>query len=342
VTRHAGGVRRHDDGPNPRSGPSYRGTAADDHSHHGAHQHGHHHAVPAMVRGHRGTLTAVLLITASVFVVGVVGALVSGSLALLADAGHMLTDVAGLGLALLAAVIAERPATPERTWGFRRAEVLAAALQAAVLLGVGVFVLVEGVRRMFEPAEVAATPMLVFGAVGLAGNAVAILLLSRVRSANLNTRAAFLEVVNDALGSAAVLLAAVVIAVTGWYRVDALASLLIGALILPRTWRLLRDAVDVLLESTPKGVDLTMVRAHILAAEHVHAVHDLHATSVSSDLPVLTAHVVVDDSCFEDGRLPKLLDELQRCLVGHFDVTHSTFQFEPAGHAEHEQRTHPC
>jgi cobalt-zinc-cadmium efflux system protein len=182
--------------------------------------------------------------------------------------------------------------------------------------------------------------MVVFGVVGLLGNALSILLLSRVRSANLNTRAAFLEVVNDALGSAAVVIAAAVIAATGWYRVDAVASLFMGVLILPRTWHLLRDSVDVLLEGTPKGVDLTMVRAHLLAADHVHAVHDLHASSVATDLPVLTAHVVVDDSCFADGRLPQLLDELQHCLAGHFDVAHSTFQFEPAGHADHEPRTH--
>jgi cobalt-zinc-cadmium efflux system protein len=293
-----------------------------------------------VVPGHRRTLLAVLLITAAVFVVGLVGALVSGSLALLADAGHMLTDLAGLGLALLAAVVAERPATPARTWGFRRAEVLAAAVQAAVLLGVGLYVLVEAVRRLIAPPEVSSTAMVVFGLLGLFGNAVSILLLARIRSANLNTRAAFLEVVNDALGSAAVLVAAAVIALTGWYRADALASLLMGALILPRTWRLLRDSVDVLLESTPKSVDLTVVRAHILGNEHVHAVHDLHASSVATDLPVLTAHVVVDESCFHDGRLPQLLDELQRCLAGHFDVAHSTFQFEPVGHVDHEHRTH--
>lgn len=302
---------------------------------------GHNHAPAAVPDAvHTRRLAAVLAITATVLVVEVVGAVVSGSLALLADAGHMLTDVAGLAFALVAAVLAQRPATPQRTWGYRRAEVLAAAAQAAVLFAVGVFVLVEGFRRLLEPPGVAATAMLVFGLVGLAGNAFGIGLLARSRGSNLNMRAAFLEVVNDALGSAAVLAAALVIAVTGWLRADAVASILIGALILPRTWRLLRETVDVLLEATPKNLDLGEVRDHLLAVEHVHGVHDLHASQVATDLPVLTAHVVVDDSCFLDAHLPALLDQLQHCLAGHFDVEHSTFQFERAGHSDHEHPTH--
>ncbi len=298
--------------------------------------HGHGHAPGS---SHR-PLAIVLAISVTILVVEVVGALVSGSLALLADAGHMLTDVAGLTLALIASVMALRPATTARTWGFRRAEVLAAAAQAAVLLAVGCFVLVEGVRRLIEPPAVASGAMIVFGIVGLAGNALSAVLLSRVEAPNLNTRAALLEVVNDALGSIAVLVAAAVIWVTGWMRADAVASLVIGSMILPRTWRLLRETVDVLMESTPKGVDLAHVRAHILEVPHVRDVHDLHATSVASDLPVLTAHVVVDDSCFRDGHLPRLLDQLQACLAGHFDLEHSTFQFEPAGHVAHEHSAH--
>ena len=302
--------------------------------------HDHGHSVSAG-SGHRRPLAIVLGISSLILVVEVVGALISGSLALLADAGHMLTDVAGLSLALVAAVLAARPASDTRTWGYRRAEVLAAAAQAAVLLAVGGFVLVEGVRRLVSPPEVASGVMAAFGVVGLLGNAVSIVLLLRIQRGNLNTRAATLEVVNDALGSAAVLIAAVVIALTGWLRADAVASLLIGVLIVPRTWKLLRETVDVLMEATPKGVDLAHVRAHILAVPHVQQVHDLHASSVASDLPVLTAHVVVDDSCFHDGHLPALLDELQQCLTGHFDVEHSTFQFEPASHAAHEHAAHP-
>ncbi len=252
----------------------------------------------------------------------------------------MLTDVAGLSLALVAATLATKPATDARTWGYRRAEVLAAAAQAAVLLAVGAFVLVEGIKRLIEPPDVASNVMIIFGLVGLVGNAVSILILSRISSGNLNTRAAFLEVVNDALGALAVLIAAIVIATTGWLRADAVASLLIGVLILPRTWKLLSETIDVLLEATPKNVDLTEVRAHVLKVAHVQGIHDLHASTVATGLPVLTAHVVVDDDCFYDGHVPQLLDEVQACLGTHFDVDHSTFQFEPESHAAHEHAAH--
>ena len=301
---------------------------------------GHEHAEGA--GDDRRRLAIVLGITSVVLVAEVIGALVSGSLALLADAGHMLTDAAGLLIALIAARLAARPATTRRTWGYRRAEVLAATLQAAVLLAVGVFVLVEGIRRLLDPPEVASTAMLVFGVVGLAGNVAALLVLSRRRNTDLNMRAAFLEVVNDALGSVAVLVAAVVIATTGWLRADAVVSILIGALILPRTIRLLRETVEVLLEATPRGLDLDHVRRHLLELPHVHAVHDLHASQIATGLPVLTAHVVIDDSCFHDGHAPQMLDQLQACVAGHFPVAveHSTFQLEPRSHAHHEAGAH--
>ena len=300
---------------------------------------GHSHDAGAAA-DHRGRLAAVLGITVTVLVVEVVGALVSGSLALLADAGHMLTDVAGLTLGLFAAVLSRRPPTDARTWGYRRAEVLAAAAQAAVLLTVGIFVLVEGVQRLFDPPPVTSSVMILFGVIGLVGNIVGLLILAGGRSANLNMRAAFLEVANDALGSVAVLVAAVIIATTGWLRADAVASLVIGVLIIPRTLRLLRESVDVLLESTPKGLDLQHVRSRILRLPHVHDVHDLHASQVATGLPVLTAHVVVDDTCFHDGHLGPMLDELQRCIHADFNVEHSTIQFESATHAEHEHPTH--
>jgi cobalt-zinc-cadmium efflux system protein len=307
-----------------------------------SHGHGHGSAPGSGAdAGSRRVLTVVLAITCVVLLVEVVGAVWSGSLALLADAGHMLTDVAGLSLALLAAVLVQRPPTDQLTWGYRRAEVLAAAAQAAVLLAVGGFILVEGVQRLIDPPEVTSGLMVVFGVVGLIGNSIGIWLLSRVGSDNLNLRAAFLEVVNDALGSVAVLVAAATIAITGWARADAVASLVIGILIVPRTWGLLRETVDVLLESTPRGVDLAEVRQHILAVPHVQALHDLHASTVASGLPVLTVHVVVDDECFHDGHLTSMLDHMQGCLAGHFDVEHSTFQFEPASHLDHEHAAHP-
>lgn len=327
--------------------------------------HGHSHSHGG---GDRRRLAAALGVTLVVLVSGVVGGLLTGSLALLADAGHMLTDAAGLGVALLASSLALRPATSARTWGLGRAEVLAAVLQAALLLAVGVLIAVEGVRRLVDPPAVASSGMLVFGAVGLVGNAVALWVLTRPerprasthdhdhdgadeheherehaeRPMGMNRRAAVLEVANDALGSVAVLVAAGVIALTGWTRADAVVSLLIGVLIVPRTLLLLREATDVLLESVPRGLDLAAVREHLLGQPHVLAVHDLHATQITSGLPVLTAHVVLDDSCFLDGHAPEVLDQLQECVRGHFPVsiTHSTFQVEPASHADHEHGVH--
>jgi cobalt-zinc-cadmium efflux system protein len=296
---------------------------------------GHGHA-----GGDRKKLGLALAITVAILAVQVLGAVVSGSLALLADAGHVLTDVAGLTLALVASRLAGRPMTDLRTWGYLRAEVIAAAAQAAVLLAVGGYILVESVRRMVTAPNVESGSMAIFAAIGLAGNAVAIAILAGSRGHNLNMRAAFLEVVSDALGSVAVLVAAAAIWLTGWYRADAVASLLIGALIVPRTLRLLRDSVDVLLESTPKGLDLLAVRRHVLAVPHVQAVHDLHASQVAAGLPVFSAHLVVDDSCFHDGHLTGLLDEVQACLAGHFDVEHSTIQFEASSHVDHEPAAH--
>lgn len=304
--------------------------------------HDHDHGPELAAGQNRRRLTLVLTITGAVLVTEVIGAILTGSLALLADAGHMLTDAAGLIMALLAAHLVTRPATSNRTWGFHRAETLAAAAQAVLLLAVGTFVFVEGIRRLLEPVEIAPTGMLIFGIVGLAGNAISLAVLASSRRANLNLRAAFLEVLNDALGSVAVIVAAVVIAVTGWTRADAVVSLLIGALILPRTLGLLRDSGRVLLEATPTGLDLDDIRSHILDVDHVQDVHDLHATQIATGLPVLTAHVTVDDQCFYDGHLGQLLDDLQACVAGHFPVSveHSTFQFEQAGHTAHEAGHH--
>lgn len=289
----------------------------------------------------RRRLNVVLAITIAVLAAQVTGAVVSGSLALLTDTGHALTDAVGLGLALAATVLAARPPTARRTWGYLRAEVLAAGAQATVLLAVGGFVLVEAVRRLIEPPVVASQAMALFGAVGLAGNLACLAVLAGGRQRSLNLRAAFLEVLNDALGSAAVVGSALLIAVTGWTRLDAVASLLIAAMIVPRTVILLRETLSVLLESTPPGLDLDSVRNHVLGVDHVVGVHDVHATLVATGLPVLTAHVVVNDVCFHNGHVPPLLDALQGCLAGHFDIDHSTFQIEPLSHAEREQARHP-
>jgi cobalt-zinc-cadmium efflux system protein len=303
--------------------------------------HEHDHAPPGAA-DHRGRLGIAFAITMTILIAEAVGALITGSLALLVDTAHMLTDAGGLLLALFAASLSMRPPSPHRTWGFRRAEVLAALGQAAVLLAVGVYVLVEGIRRLFNPPEIASNLLIVFGIIGLVGNVASLLVLSAGRSANFNMRAAFLEVTNDALGSVAVIVAAIVIATTGWLQADAVAGLLIGAFILPRAFKLLLETSAVLLESTPPGLDLDAVRAHLLALEHVREVHDMHASLIATGLPVISAHVVVDEDCFNDGHAGRILDQLQECVATHFDVAveHSTFQVEPAAHRDHEHPSH--
>jgi cobalt-zinc-cadmium efflux system protein len=290
----------------------------------------------------RGRLGIALGISATVLVAEVIGAIVTGSLALLVDAAHVLTDAGGLAIALTAASLVGRPASSKRTFGFARAEVLGATAQAAILLAVGIFVLVEAVQRLFHPPEIAGGPLILFGVIGLLGNVASIAVLASGRKSNFNMRAAFLDVLGDAVGSIAVIAAAIVIALTGFQLADALAAILIGALILPRAFLLLRETTSVLLESTPKGLDLDSVRDHLLRLDHVQAVHDLHVSQIATGLPVLTAHVVVDDECFYDGHNAQMLDDLQHCVAEHFDVQieHSTFQLEPAGHVAHEHPTH--
>lgn len=303
------------------------------------HAHGHSHGSS---ESHKGRLAIALGITLAVFVLQVIGALLTGSLALLFDSAHVLTDAGGLAMALLAARLMSKPSTDKRTWGFARAEVLAATAQAAVLLAVGLVVLVEGVKRLFQPAEIASQEMVIFGVIGLVGNIISLLVLLGGRGNNFNMRAAFLEVLNDALGSVAVIVAAIIIATTGWMQADAIVAMLIGVLILPRTVKLLLETVSVLLESTPKGLDLEKVREHILGLDHVRGVHDLHASQIATGLPILSAHVVVDEECFHDGHAAEMLDALQRCVAGHFAVAidHSTFQLEPVGHRDHEVGAH--
>ena len=298
----------------------------------------HQHVTAA--QAHRGRLAWVLAITSVVLVAQVVGGLVSGSFALLADAGHMLTDAAGLLLALLATRLAARPATPRRTFGWQRAEVLAAMVNGMVVAGVGVVVLVEGVGRVAHPRPVDAGLMLAVALVGLAANAIGIVLLHRGQGESLTVRGAYLEVLGDLLGSVAVVGAALVVLATGFTRADGIASVLVGLVILPRAAVLLRQVGAVLLEAAPEGVDLAVVRAHIADVPGVADVHDLHAWTITSGVPVLSAHVVVHDEVLASGATGGVLDALGECLAGHFDVEHCTFQIEPAAHAAHESATH--
>jgi cobalt-zinc-cadmium efflux system protein len=294
------------------------------------------HAHGTAAAANRNRLGVVFALTLVIFVVELVGGLASNSLALLADAGHMFTDVAGIGLALGAIWFAGRPANGGRTFGYLRLEILAAVINAVLLFGVAAVVLFEAWRRLSEPPEIASGLMLVVALVGLAANAVSLFLLRNAQGASLNMRGAYLEVMGDFAGSAAVIIAAVVIAATDWTPADTIASALIGLLIIPRTWRLLRDAIDILLEATPKGINLEDVRSHILQAAGVADVHDLHAWTITSGMNVVSAHVVLD----EGADPPEVLDELCRCLSGDFDIEHSTFQLESADRRRLEEAPH--
>lgn len=301
---------------------------------------GHSHSGGTAAGGQRGRLTIVLAITGTLFCLEVVGGVLAHSLVLFADAAHMAADAAGVGLSLLAVVWAARPATSRRTFGYQRAEIIAAVFNAVVLFGLGAFIVVEAIQRLVNPGSAKPGIMAGFGVLALLGNAVNLKLLARGQGESLNVRGAYLEVLSDLLGAAAVLVAAVVITLTRYQRADPLASLLIGLLILPRTVRLLRDAVDVLLEATPKGVDLDEVRKHILSTPGVLSCHDLHAWTITSGQPVLSAHVVVEAGLWHNGTAPQVLDRLDECLKEHFDTEHSTIQLEPQTHADHEAELH--
>ena len=308
------------------------------HDHGRGHPHGH-----ASGRAEdRRRLLLVLAVTSTVLVVEAVGSWVSGSLALLADAGHMLTDAAGILVALLASLIATRPVSPRRTFGFHRAEILAAVVNALVLLGVCGYLAYAGTRRLVHPADVDGGQMLVFAAVGLCSNLVSVALLSARRDESLNMRGAYLEVLSDTVGSVLAIVAGVLVLTTGFQRADSVASLLIAAMVLPRAWALLGEAGGVLLESTPRGMDLQEVRRHLCGVGGVVDVHDLHAWTITSGMPALSAHVTVTEASLAERGVGPILDDLTGCVAGHFGVDHATFQVEPESHRDHEHDTeHP-
>ena len=298
-----------------------------------SHNHGH--------SANRNRLLIAIGIVAAVLVVEVVGALLSGSLSLLADAGHMLSDLTGLIVALMATIVAARPATDRQTFGFRRAEVFGALINGLFLVAVAVSVTIGAIGRLVNgEAEVQSTPMLVVAAIGLVANLGALLLLRPAAGHSINMRGAYLEVLGDLIGSITVIVAAVVIMLTGFVQADAIASLLIAVFIVPRAFLLLRDVVRVLSEAAPADTDVAEIRDHILGTAGVVAVHDVHVWAITSGAPVFTAHVVVEPAVFRSGGTGRLLDELSGCLSKHFDVEHSTFQLEPAEHAAHEDEFH--
>lgn len=301
--------------------------------------HSHDHGHAAGRAEDRRRLVLVLGVTSTVVVVEALGAWWSGSLALLADAGHMLTDAAGILIALSASLIATRPASPRRTFGYHRVEILAAVLNALVLLGVCGYLAYAGTKRLVDPVDIDAGQMLVFAAIGLAANLVSVAVLARRKDSSLNMRGAYLEVLSDTFGSVAAIVAGVLVLTTGFLRADSIASLVIAGLVLPRAWSLLREAGAVLLEAAPRGLDVEEVRRHLSEVDGVVDVHDLHAWTITSGMPALSAHVTVTDAALADRGVGRILDDLSACVDDCFAIEHATFQVEPTSHRAHEHDT---
>jgi len=282
-----------------------------------------------------------LTLIAVFFLVEIVAAILGSSLVLFADAGHMITDVSALAMSAWALRLARRPAEARWTFGLRRAEILSAAVNGISLAAVGLVILVEAIQRLVTPHVVNGTLVLGIALTGATVNLVATNVLGRANRGNLNIRGAYLHVLTDLFAFIATAIAGVVIMVSHWQRADAAASLVVVALMAYAAWGLLRDAGRILLQGTPDNLDLVDVRTHLTGVAHVVDVHDLHAWSVASDLTTLSAHVVVESTCFDDGHAPQILDALQNCLTEHFSVQHATFQLEPATHESHEEGLHP-
>jgi cobalt-zinc-cadmium efflux system protein len=298
-----------------------------DHRHVPAERGGGHR--PTAAAQSQGRLFVVLLLTTAYMLVEVVGGLLTGSLALLADAGHMLTDVVGVAMALVAIRFAQRPATPGRTYGFYRMEILAAVANGVLLFGVAAYILYEAWQRFLEPPEIRSLPMLVVATGGLVVNLVSAKLLHAGAGESLNVQGAFLEVISDLLGSLGVIVAAVVIHFTGWWQADPIVSVVIGLFILPRTWRLMKGGLDVLLEATPAHIDVQQVQAAMAAVPGVTSVHDLHVWTITSGFVAMSGHVEARGRPSGD-----VLHDLQDLLRERFEIEHTTLQVESDDHVD--------
>src|SRR5918995_3027124 len=290
----------------------------------GHHEHDH---TPNARDGNRRALVVVLVLTASFTVVEIIGGILTGSLALLADAGHMLSDNLSLAVALFAAWLAGRPATPAKSFGYRRAEILAALANGVTLVAISVWVFMEAYERLLEPAEVLGTPMLIVATLGLLVNAAGATILYRSGGESLNVQGAMRHVFADALGSVGAMAAAAVIILTGWRYADPLISVAIGILILASSWKLLRDSTNILLEATPPNLNATEVGEKLASAEGIVEVHDLHIWTITSGFPALSAHVLVGghEDCHARRR------DLERLLANEYGISHTTLQVDHVG-----------
>jgi cobalt-zinc-cadmium efflux system protein len=292
------------------------------------HTHEHPHASPGRSRGGGQRALAIVFVLITAFMVAeVVGGLITGSLALIADAGHMLSDSFSLGLALFAVWIAARPPTPNRSYGYKRAEILAALFNGATLVAVSLWIFFEAYRRLQDPPEILGGPMLVIATLGLVVNVVGVLILMRSGGENLNVQGALRHVLADMAGSVGAIAASLVIIFTGWHYADPLISVLIGLLVLGSSWTLLRDSVGILLEEAPRGLDVNEVGKKMVGVEGVEEVHDLHVWTITSGFPALSAHVLVgrEEDCHARRR------DLEELLSREYGIEHTTLQVDHVG-----------
>ena len=282
----------------------------------------------------KGRLKLVLTFTFLYLIAEVIGGLLTGSLALLADAGHMLTDVGGLAFALIAIMLAERPASPERTYGYYRAEILAALANAVILIGISLYILYEAYLRFQDPPEVESKAMLLVAVIGLMVNLAGMYILRKGSNESLNMKGAYFEVLSDMLTSVGVIIAGIIMWTTGWYYADPILSAGIGLFILPRTWILLKEAVGVLLEGTPADVNIAELRQCVAGLEGVEEVHDLHVWSLTSGVNAMSAHVVV--AAKDSTSYNEMLSRINKGVTSQFKISHTTIQLESKGYGENE------
>ncbi len=300
---------------------------------------GHDHGVPHDADKKR--LIAVATLTVAFIGVEIAASVQSGSLALLSDAGHMLADAGALAGALWAMHLASKPASDRWSFGLKRAEILSAAVNGVILVAVAAVLAYQAVGRLLHPPVVAGLPMVVVACIGGGVNLFAAFLLSHNHRDSLNMRGVFAHVIADLYAFAGTVVAGAAIMAFGYYRADPIATIVVVGLMSKSAWRLLAASGRVLLQGTPESVDLEQVRSHLGGVQGVLGVHEVHAWTLTSALPVLSAHVIVSDELLTSGEAGMVLDRLQECLAGHFDVEHSTFQLEPATHVDHERPEHP-
>ena len=296
--------------------------------------------VQTATAGYRRRLLMVLGIYATIITAEVIGAWLTDSLALMAEAMHMAIDGSGILIALIATYLATRKANAKRTYGMMRAEIVAVLINCLLLFVLGGYILIEAIDRWFNPADVAGGGVIVFAVVGLIGASISLMILSSGAKESLNVKAAFLEVMSDGIGAAAIIVSGILNVTLGWTRGDAIAAAAIGVIILPRAFMLLRQAINIIMQGAPAGLDTERVTGRIASTEGVAAVHSVHVWALTSGVPVMSAHVVLSEQAALVGSGPRVLDELTTLMRSEFGIEHATFQLEEAGHLDHEGAMH--